>query len=106
VKRWKTSPAPYNLAVTPDGRLLVATQKGPGTITIWRLSDAILMAEVPGTRTAASGVVTSRDSRYAFVTLEGVEGDPGTIDIIDLKTLQKVATVEIGKQAGGIALLP
>lgn len=106
VKRWKTPPAPYNLAVTPDGKLLVVTQRGPGTVTIWRLSDDALLAEIPGTRKVASGVTVSRDSRFAFVTLEGIGGDPGTIDIIDLKTLQKVASVEIGKQAGGIALLP
>ena len=106
VKRWSTPPAPYNLAVTPDGKLLVATQKGPGTITIWRLSDGARLAEVPGTRTVASGVVTSRDSRFAFVTLEGIGGQPGTVDIIDLKTLRKVATVEIGSRAGGIAVLP
>jgi len=54
----------------------------------------------------ASGVATSRDSRFAFVTLEGIGGQPGTIDIIDLKTLRKVATVEIGSRAGGIAVLP
>jgi DNA-binding beta-propeller fold protein YncE len=106
VKRWKTPPAPYNLAVTPDRQLLVATQKGPGTITIWRLSDYALLAEIPGTRKVASGVAVSADSRYAFVTLEGIGGDPGTIDIIDLTTRQKVASVEIGKQAGGIAMLP
>jgi DNA-binding beta-propeller fold protein YncE len=106
VKRWKTPAAPYNLAATPDGRLLVVTQKGPGTVTIWRLADDTLMAQIPGTRKIASGVAVSRDSRYAFVTLEGIGGDPGTVDIIDLKTLQKVASVEIGKQAGGIAVMP
>lgn len=105
-RRWTTPPAPYNAAATPDGRLLVVTQKGPGTTTIWRLSDARRLAEIPGTRKVASGVVTSADSRYAFVTLEGVGGDPGTIDIIDLRTNQKVASVEVGKQAGGIAMMP
>jgi DNA-binding beta-propeller fold protein YncE len=105
VQRWKTPAAPYNLAVTPNGKQLVVTQKGPGTITIWRLSDDSLMAQIRGTRTVASGVAVSRDSRYAFVTLEGVGGDPGTVDIIDLQTLQKVASVEIGKQAGGIWVL-
>jgi DNA-binding beta-propeller fold protein YncE len=106
VKRWQTPPAPYALAVTPDGKLLVATQRGPGTITVWRLSDGARLAEIPGTRAAASDVATSRDSRFAFVSLEGIGDEPGTIDIIDLKTLQKVATVAIGKQAGGIAVLP
>ena len=95
-----------HLAATPDGRLLVATQKGPGTVTIWRLADDSLLAEISGTRKVASGVAVSRDSRYAFVTLEGIGGDPGTIDIIDLKSRRTVASVEIGRQAGGIALLP
>jgi DNA-binding beta-propeller fold protein YncE len=104
-RRWRTPAAPYNLAVTPDGRLLVATQKGPGTTTIWRLADARLLADVPGTRKVASGVAVSGDSRYAFVTYEGIGGDPGTIDVIDLAALRRVATVDIGKQAGGIALL-
>lgn len=106
VRRWKTPAAPYNLAVTPDGTTLVATQKGPGTITIWRLSDGALLAEIPGTRKVASGVAVSADSRYAFVTLEGIGGQPGTVDIIDLGRNTKVASVEIGKQAGGVAILP
>ncbi len=106
VRRWKTPAAPYNLAVTPDGKLLVVTQKGPGTVSIWRLMDGLLLADIPGTRKVASGVVVSADSRYAFATLEGIGGEPGTIDVIDLRALQKVASVEIGKQAGGIAMLP
>jgi DNA-binding beta-propeller fold protein YncE len=106
VKRWNTPAAPYNLAATPDGRLLVATHQGPGTVTIWRLADDSLLAEIHGTRTGASGVAVSPDSRYAFVTLTGIGDEPGTIDIIDLKGLRRVATVEIGRQAGGIALLP
>ncbi len=106
VKRWQTPPAPYNLAATPDGKLLVATQKGPGTITIWRLTDDSLLAQIPGSRKVASGVAVSRDSRYAFVTLEGIGGEPGTVDIVDLQTLQRVTSVDIGKQAGGIAMLP
>ena len=106
VKRWQTPAAPYNLAATPDGKLLVATQKGPGTITVWRLSDDSLLAQIPGSRKVASGVAVSRDSRYAFVTLEGIGGEPGTVDVIDLQALQRVTSVDIGKQAGGITLLP
>jgi DNA-binding beta-propeller fold protein YncE len=105
-RRWSTPKAPYNLAVTPDGKLLVATQKGPGTVSIWRIADATLLAEVKGTRGVASGVVVSPDSRYAFATMEGVGGEPGTVDVIDLSSLARVASVDMGKQAGGIALLP
>ena len=53
----------------------------------------------------ASGVAVSRDSRYAFVTLEGIGGQPGTVDVIDLVTLKKVATADVGRQAGGVAVM-
>jgi DNA-binding beta-propeller fold protein YncE len=105
-RRWATPKAPYNFAVTPDGALLVSTQKGPATTTVWRLDDAKLLGEIPGTRPVASGVAVSDDGRYAFVTLEGKGGDPGTVDLIDLETLQKAASVETGKQAGGVAVVP
>lgn len=105
-RRWKTPPAPYNLAVTPDGLLMVITQKGPGTTTVWRLADRTMLAEIPGTRGIASGVTVSADSRFAFVTLEGKGGEPGTVDVIDLRRLAKVASLDIGSQAGGIAMLP
>lgn len=105
-RRWKTPPAPYNLAVTPDGRLLLATQKGPGTTSVWDVATASLLADLPGTRKIASGIAVSADSRYAFVTLEGIGGDPGTVDVLDLQRLAKVASLELGKQAGGIAMMP
>lgn len=105
-RRWPTPPAPYNLAVTPDGGLLIATQKGPGTTSVWRLSDATLLADIKNSRSVASGVAVSLDSRYAFVTLEGVGGEPGTVDVIDLRRLAQVASLDMGKQAGGIAMVP
>jgi len=48
-------------------------------------------------------VVISPDSRYAFVTAEGVGGEPGAVDIVDLETNERVASAEVGQQAGGIA---
>ena len=45
----------------------------------------------------------STDSRYAFVSVEGIGGEPGSMDVIDLKSNKKVASVDMGKQAGGIA---
>jgi DNA-binding beta-propeller fold protein YncE len=105
-QRVRTPAAPYNMAATPDGSLMILTQKAPGTTTLWRTTDATLVAEIPGTRRIASGVVVSADSRFAFVTLEGRNADPGTVDIIDLATRATVASVNVGKQAGGIAIVP
>jgi DNA-binding beta-propeller fold protein YncE len=47
-------------------------------------------------------VALSSDDKYAFVTVEGIGSQPGTVDVIDLTTLAKVASVDVGQQAGGI----
>jgi len=44
----------------------------------------------------------SPDDLYAFVTVEGVGSEPGTVEIIDLKALQTVATVDVGAEAAGV----
>ena len=104
VKRVSTPPTPYNVAVTPDGALMVVTHKGPGSTTVWRTRDGSLVAEIKGMRRIASGVVVSADARFAFVTFEGRNDDPGTLDIIDLEARKTVASVNVGKQAGGVAV--
>lgn len=50
------------------------------------------------------GVAISPDDRYAFVTIEGVGAEPGTLEIIDLRTLCRLATVDVGAQAAGVAV--
>jgi DNA-binding beta-propeller fold protein YncE len=47
-------------------------------------------------------VAVSPDSRYAFVSIEGVGTEPGTVDVIDLETGSRVGSVDVGRQAGGI----
>ena len=70
------------------------------------MSDNAKVAEIPGSRGVASGVAVSVDSRFAFVTCEGKNAERGAVDIIDLRLLRKVVSVDVGKQAGGIAMLP
>ncbi|PEN14184.1 hypothetical protein CRI94_03850 [Longibacter salinarum] len=94
---------PYNLDVTPDGSTLVVSYKGSGETGIWDLESGERRAVVENTRGVTHGVVVTPDSRYAFMTAEGVGGEPGTVDIVDLKTAKKVAHVDVGLQAGGIA---
>jgi hypothetical protein len=48
------------------------------------------------------GVAVSDDDRYAFVSIEGKGASPGTVDVIDLVALEKVASVDVAQQAGGI----
>jgi DNA-binding beta-propeller fold protein YncE len=51
------------------------------------------------------GVAVSPDDRYAFVSVEGVGSEPGTVEVIDLRTLARVAAVDVGQMAGGIDVL-
>jgi DNA-binding beta-propeller fold protein YncE len=94
--------APYNLDVTPDGRLLVATLKGGAAVEFFDLRSGESLAVTGSTTTVTHGVVVSPDSRYAFVSVEGVGAEPGKVDIYDLRTFELVAEVETGQQAGGI----
>jgi DNA-binding beta-propeller fold protein YncE len=92
----------YNLAITRDGKLLIGTNKRGQSASVIDIASGKELARIPTTRKAASGVAVSSDDRYAFVTVEGVGAQPGTVDIIDLTTLAKVASVDVGPQAGGI----
>ena len=101
-RRFATGAGPYNLDVTPDGRLLVVTYKGGAATGVFDLGSGEELAAIPSTRRIPHGVALSPDSRYAFITIEGVGDEPGTVDVIDLHALTRVGTAEIGRQAGGI----
>ncbi|NIV17716.1 MAG: YncE family protein, partial [Woeseiaceae bacterium] len=101
-RRFDTQKGPYNLAVSPDGRLILATCKPDHSTAIWDLETGKELASVPASGKITHGVTISPDSRYAFISIEGVRDDPGRVDVIDLKTFETRASVEIGKQASGI----
>jgi DNA-binding beta-propeller fold protein YncE len=92
----------YNLATTRDGRLLVATNKRGQSVSVFDAATGGELARIPSTRRVPSGLVITPDDRYALVTLEGVGSEPGTVDIIDLAARARVASVDVGQQAGGI----
>ena len=94
---------PYNLEATSDGRLLVATYKSGNKVGFWNLADGEAVAVPETTRRVPHGVVVSDDDRYAFVTLEGIGGEPGTVEVYDIEAAERVADIAVGKQAGGIA---
>ena len=63
------------------------------------------LARIPTTRKVVHGIAISDDDRYAFISVEGIGSEPGTVDVIDLWMLKKVASVDVGQQAGGIDFL-
>ena len=102
-RTFETGAGPYNLDVTPDGSTLVATYKGSAAVGFWDLPAGEERARVATTRTIPHGVVITPDGRYAFVTLEGVGSEPGTVEVYHVPTAERVGAVDVGKQAGGIA---
>ena len=101
-RRIPTGDGVYNLAATRDGKLLVGTNKRGQSVSVIDIASGKELGRIPTTRKVASGVALSSDDRYAFVTVEGIGAQPGTVDIIDLGSLQKVASIDTGQQAGGI----
>ncbi len=98
--------APYNLALTHDGSRLLATLKGSGHLAVWDLDTAEQLAKIKSIQEVTHGVAVTSDSRFAFVTVEGIGGQPGIVEVIDLATYERVGMAETGKQAGGITLVP
>ena len=93
---------PYNLAITSDGSVLIATYKSGKKVGFWDLISGELIAAPETSRRIPHGVVVSDDDRYAIVTLEGVGGEPGTVEVYDIGAAQRVSQIDVGKQAGGI----
>ena len=110
LKDWKVSRRfdagpgqnPYNLEITSDGSVLVATYKSGKKVGFWNLESGELIAAPETSRRIPHGVAISDDDRYAIVTLEGVGGEPGTVEVYDIGAAERVARIDVGKQAGGI----
>jgi DNA-binding beta-propeller fold protein YncE len=101
VKRFPAANGVYNLAMTKDGRL-VATNKRDQSVSIFDPKSGKELARLPTKRKVVHGAVVTPDNRYAFISVEGIGSDPGTVEVIDLATLKTVATLDVPTQAAGI----
>jgi DNA-binding beta-propeller fold protein YncE len=94
----------YNLAVSKNGRL-IATNKRDQSVSIFDVASGKELARLKTKRKVLHGVVVSPDDRYAFVSVEGIGSEPGTVEIIDLEALKIVASVDVAQEAAGIDFL-
>ncbi len=101
--RFKTGKGPYNVEITPNGKYLVVTIKGEGSTSIFDLSNKKMVSKLKNSTNVSHGIALSPDNKYAFISVEGVGGEPGVVDVINLETLKLISSVNVGKQAGGIA---
>ena len=75
----------YNLATTRDGTLLVGHEQArPVGVGHRHRVAARSWRACRRTRRVVHGVAISPDDRYAFISVEGVGSEPGTVDVIDL----------------------
>ncbi len=102
VRRIPARAGVYNLEATHDGKRLIATNKRDQSVSIYELKSGRELARLATKRKVLHGVVVSPDDRYAFVTVEGVGTEPGTVEIIDLLGLKMVATIDVPPGAAGI----
>ena len=102
VRRIPAGPGVYNLGLTHDGAKLIGTNKRDQSVSVFDVVSGKEIGRIPTTRKVVHGVAVSDDDRYAFISVEGTGSQPGTVDIIDLAALKKVASVDVGQQAGGI----
>ncbi len=100
-RRFPAGNGVYNLAMTKDGRL-VATNKRGQSVSIFDPKSGRELAHLPTKRKVVHGAVVTPDNRYAFISVEGVGDDPGTVEVIDLDAMKTVATADVPTQAAGI----
>ena len=95
----------YNLAVTRDGTRIVATNKRDQSVSVIDVASGRELARIATTRKVVHGVAITSDDKYAFVSVEGMGAEPGTVEVIDLTVLKKVGSINVGQQAGGIDVI-
>lgn len=100
-RRIAARPGVYNLAVTGNARM-IATNKRDQSVSVYDLKSGRELARIQTKRRVVHGAVVSPDNRYAFISVEGVGSEPGTVEVIDLDSLKTVATVDLPEQAAGI----
>jgi YVTN family beta-propeller protein len=95
----------YNVEPSPDGSVVIVTNKKDQSISIVDAKTLAETARVKTTKKIVHGVAFSPDGKYAYVSQESIGADPGAVDVIDLGTRTVVSTIPIPAQPTGITIL-
>jgi YVTN family beta-propeller protein len=105
VKEIPVGKGAYNVEPSPNGKLLIVTNKKDQSIS---LIDAVRLTEIariPTSKKIVHGVAYSPDNRLAYISSESIGADPGAVDVIDLAAKKLVATISVPGQPTGITIL-
>jgi YVTN family beta-propeller protein len=96
----------YNVEPSADGRWVIVTNKKAQSISLVDAHTLTEVAKIPTSKSLPHGVAYSPDGRWAFISQESVGVDPGAVDVIDLATRARVASIAVPRQPTGITILP
>jgi DNA-binding beta-propeller fold protein YncE len=96
----------YNVEPSADGRWVIVTNKKAQSVSLVEAHTLTEVAKIPTSKSLPHGVAYSPDGRWAFVSQESVGVDPGAVDVIDLTTRTRVASIAVPRQPTGITILP
>jgi YVTN family beta-propeller protein len=95
----------YNVEPSPDGRLVIVTNKKDQSVSLIDAGTLAEVARVPTSKKIVHGVAYSPDSRLAYISCESIGADSGAVDVIDLAARKRVASIAIPGQPTGITIL-
>jgi DNA-binding beta-propeller fold protein YncE len=95
----------YNVEPSADGRWVIVTNKKAQSVSLVDAQSLTEVAKIPTSKPLPHGVAYSPDGRWAFISQESVGIDPGAVDVIDLTTHARVASIPVPRQPTGITIL-
>src|SRR6267378_3892557 len=105
VKEIPVGTGAYNVEPSADGKWIIVTNKKAQSVSLVDAQTLAEVAKIPTTKPLPHGVAYSPDGRWAFISQESVGIDPGAVDVIDLTTRARVASIPIPRQPTGITIL-
>jgi YVTN family beta-propeller protein len=105
VKEIPVGTGAYNVEPSADGKWIIVTNKKAQSVSLVDAQTLTEVAKIPTSKPLPHGVAYSPDGRWAFISQESVGIDPGAVDVIDLTTRARVATIPIPRQPTGITIL-
>jgi YVTN family beta-propeller protein len=95
----------YNVEPSPDGKLVLVTNKKDQSVSLVDAGTLAEVARIPTTKKIVHGIAYSPNGRLAYVSSESIGTDPGAVDVIDLSARKLVGSISIPGQPTGITVL-
>ncbi len=94
----------YNVEPSPDGKVIVVTNKKEQSVSLIDGAKLTEIARIPTSKKVVHGIAYSPDGTLAYVSSESVGADPGAVDVIDLARRKVVGTIAVPGQPTGITI--